>query len=1172
MTRPVSPLIDAEPATASVAGAAPDAAHETAETGIAAGADAAQARAEHGGAPIPTAQADDDGDPGATAEPMGAGRRAGRRRGRIGLWVLLSLPLVLVAFAFLLLLVSHQPLPAPQWLVARMEARANVALQGALTVHLRGGADLVVDEGITPRIRLHVVEIARPNGMPVAVFPELRMTLHAQPLLRGKIEPRSFRIRGAGVALRRKPDGSLDIELGGALALSGAGPENAAEAVKAFQAAFATPALRKVESIEADALELRVDDARLGRVWRVSNGNFRLTQEADRISVALGLDIGAADKVPASVALSTTIRKDSLETSFNAAVSSVASGDLALQSPALAWLSVLDAPISGTLRSGIDADGKLKRLDAALEIDAGVISPVPGVPPVPFNSGRVSLSYDTATARVTFTDLALDSRALRLQAEGSATLKGLANGLPQALLGQVSIKDLQVDPAGLFVTPARFSQGAVDLRLQLNPFTLDIGQAQLVEGGRRISAQGQIAADAKGWRVSLDAGVDAITRARLLALWPPALVPKTRDWIAQNVMTGELRQVKAALRLAPGEEPRLALGYDFSGAEVRVIKTLPPVEAGSGFATIEGNTQTLVVERGHVTAPQGGSVDVADTVMIVPDIRQKPAMAEVRMHARSSIPAVLSLLDEPPFKFLSKAGQPVDIAEGQAETRADLFLPLVDHLRPNDVTYKVTAALSNVSSSKVVPGRVVTAEHLQATVTPAGIVIEGPGLLSGVPVTARWQQDFGPAAQGHSTLAGTVEISPAALDAFAIGLPKGSVSGTGVGKIALVLDKDKPVRFTLSSDLVGVGLRVPEIGWSKAAATPGKLELAGAFGKPATVDRVMISAPGLDATGKVQLTAEGGLDSATFENATVGRWFKGAGKLIGRGQGRALDVDIASGTLDLRNLPASMGGGGAQASGGSTITARLSRVSVADDLMLGGMQGSFTTRGGFSGRFTGKVNGQAPVEGTVAPDPNGRAAVRIQAEDAGAVLNASGIFSRARGGKLDLVLHPTGNDGQYDGTASIRDIRVKDAPVLAAMLGAASGIGLLEQLSGEGLVFNEVEGAFRLTPEAVSITRGSATGASLGVTLTGLYRTGTEPGSGKLDMQGVVSPLYLINGIGELLTRRGEGVFGFTYRLTGTAARPEISVNPLSLLTPGMLRDIFRREPPKIGTDAATTK
>jgi hypothetical protein len=47
-----------------------------------------------------------------------------------------------------------------------------------------------------------------------------------------------------------------------------------------------------------------------------------------------------------------------------------------------------------------------------------------------------------------------------------------------------------------------------------------------------------------------------------------------------------------------------------------------------------------------------------------------------------------------------------------------------------------------------------------------------------------------------------------------------------------------------------------------------------------------------------------------------------------------------------------------------------------------------------------------------------------------------------------------------------------------------------------------------------------------------------------------------------VLTRRGEGLFGFNYRLRGTADDPQVSVNPLSILTPGMFRDIFRRPPP----------
>ena len=94
----------------------------------------------------------------------------------------------------------------------------------------------------------------------------------------------------------------------------------------------------------------------------------------------------------------------------------------------------------------------------------------------------------------------------------------------------------------------------------------------------------------------------------------------------------------------------------------------------------------------------------------------------------------------------------------------------------------------------------------------------------------------------------------------------------------------------------------------------------------------------------------------------------------------------------------------------------------------------------------------------------------------------------------------------------------------------------------------------------IDIQKGSAIGASLGVSLEGLYHSDTS----LLDMRGVVSPIYLLNGIGSILTRKGEGLFGFAYRLHGSASDPQVSVNPLSILTPGMFRDLFRAPAPTL--------
>ena len=118
-------------------------------------------------------------------------------------------------------------------------------------------------------------------------------------------------------------------------------------------------------------------------------------------------------------------------------------------------------------------------------------------------------------------------------------------------------------------------------------------------------------------------------------------------------------------------------------------------------------------------------------------------------------------------------------------------------------------------------------------------------------------------------------------------------------------------------------------------------------------------------------------------------------------------------------------------------------------------------------------------------------------------------------------------------------------------------------MDGQGLHFANVEADFRLTSDTVILKSASATGPSIGLSMDGTYDVNART----MRMQGVFSPLYLINGIGSVLTRKGEGVFGFNYTLDGPAAAPKVKVNPLSALTPGFLREIFRRPTPKVDGD-----
>jgi hypothetical protein len=186
--------------------------------------------------------------------------------------------------------------------------------------------------------------------------------------------------------------------------------------------------------------------------------------------------------------------------------------------------------------------------------------------------------------------------------------------------------------------------------------------------------------------------------------------------------------------------------------------------------------------------------------------------------------------------------------------------------------------------------------------------------------------------------------------------------------------------------------------------------------------------------------------------------------------------------------------------------------------------------------------------------------VTLRAADAGRALAAAGVFEEARGGTLSLTLAPEPQAGAWRGALEVDDVRLTSAPGLAALLDTLSIVGLLERMRGPGLLFTAIRASFRLTPGAVQLTSASAVGPSLGISADGIYDMAQD----RVDIRGVLSPIFFMNAIGQLVSREGEGLFGFNYRIRGPADDPEIFVNPLSLLTPGAFREIFRTEPPAL--------
>jgi hypothetical protein len=1107
-----------------------------------------------------TAEREEDGVDLAPPLPGGASYVQSRPRQRKR-WILLSVGTAILSFALALLvigliMVMGRSVALPGWVTQELEARVNAQIEGS-DIEITGLRVGLLDDQMRPTIELEGLWIRAGDDRPLMALPEVQVKLDTSELIQGRIALETLDIQNAQVNLVRDRSGQFSLALGSGLGSDEMAVGSVAEALEAVDALFEQPAMRELEEVRVAGVALYLDDQRLGRQLEVADGRLTLVNGANFLALSVAFDISMDGGAPSTLVLSADKAKGAGGGRFEAEFSQLRMRDVAEQVDTLNFLSLLDAPVDGSLRTEFGAEGELVSFRGMLDIGKGVLQPAPQAKALPLNRARTDIRYSSATGRLHLEGLEIDAPELRLGGQGYADLRDFEAGIPQTLLMQIRLADISLDPEGIFETPVTFAEGQADLRYRPNALRLDVGQLVLRDAGTEIVASGQVSVEEAGWLASVDAEIGTIAQSDLLAMWPTSAVAKTRNWLTTNIQSGELTNAAAALRVVPGQPANAAVTFDFEGANVRYMRTLPEVEQGRGYLSIAQNELTLAVHEGHVTVPSGGRLEVGGSVLQIPDIAQKDPVAEISLHAKGPIEAALSLLDEPPFEFLSKSGLATNLADGEADVIARLSVPLIRQLRVADVGYAVDARLSDVSSDSLIPERRLTASEMRLSARDGALVIEGPIEIDGIPANIAWQRALGREGGDGSTVTGTVELSPRMLETFNVALPEGSLAGQGVGELRIALSPSEPPALTLTSDLRGVGLRIDPLGWAKGPGEAGQLELRATLGQVPRIDRLNVSAAGLEAQGQVSVRPEGGLNRAIFSPLRVAGRLNSQVELIGRGRGVPVQIAVRGGSIDIRNF--GVGASGGRAAGGPPLDLTLDSLRVTDDIRIDGFRGQFSNASGLSGNFTGQVNGGATINGTVVPTDRGLA-VRIASDNGGGVIASTGLFRNARGGDMNLVLQPTGVPGEFNGQLTVLNTRIKKAPALADLLSALSVVGLLEQLSGDGILFSEVEAFFKLSPGGVRLRESRAVGPSMGITMDGVYSTAQR----RMQMQGVVSPIYLVNRpLGFLFSKKGEGLFGFTYQLTGAADAPKVNVNPLSVFTPGRFRDIFRRPPPQ---------
>ncbi|MEP1699126.1 MAG: AsmA-like C-terminal region-containing protein, partial [Paracoccaceae bacterium] len=954
--------------------------------------------------------------------------------------------------------------------------------------------------------------------------------------------------------IRRTADGSFAFQTG----QSDAPDQSIAEVLERVDNLFATPALEALSTVEAEGIVLSLEDARSGRIWQATNAQAIFRRTDSGLSVSINSDVFNGTDQVAGIQLSMSLNRATRVVDMGIRVEDMPGLDIAQQAPVLSFLSVLDAPISGSMRTQLDAEGAVSALAGTLDIAGGALRPDPGTPPVAFQSAKAYFTFDPDQQRIDFSEVSFVAEDGALLASGHSYLAELDGSWPQAFLGQFQVESATFDGGDVFDGPVALANLSADLRLRLDPFTVEIPQIAIDNEGTPITANALIEARDEGWHASVDATTPVISSERVLAFWPRAVAPITRGWLSNNLRAGTLRQTSAALRFHSGEKPNIGLSFNFEGGTVKFLREMPALTGAAGRAELTNNRFSLALEDGQVVAGTGDVINAAGSHFTIADTRPKPVIGVIDLATTGALQGSLSILNNPPLRIMERAGRGIDIAEATTEVRASVTIPLKDGILRSEVNYEVDATLRDVSSIKVAEGRSLTSPLLSLKGNTQALGVTGRAALDGVPLRVDWRQPLGAGAANGARVTGTVALSQQTIDAFDLPLPAGLISGNGQGSFDLALPNGAPPRLDLTSNLAGLRLSVPAIGYTKSADSTGAFSLSAILGDVPQVEALSLESSGLSLQGTLEFDDTGGFDGAAFERVQVGSWLDASVNVRSQPNG-APDIALTGGTFDLRRFSGLSGSGGGSGGARSDISLRLDRLIVSDGIALAPINGIFSpVGGGLSGSFEGRVNGNTPVRGTLSPS-NAGTALRVQAANAGGVLRDAGLTPNTSAGTLDLILTPVRDGpGTYDGQFLIEDIRLRNAPFMADLLDAVSVVGLIDQLSGPGIAFSSVDGRFRLNRRRIQLQQLAAVGGSLGISADGIY----DFAQSRMDIRGVISPVYFLNGIGSFLTRRGEGLFGFNYRVTGSAANPNVGVNPLSILTPGAFRELFRSAPP----------
>ncbi|MBH0239219.1 hypothetical protein [Methylobrevis albus] len=666
------------------------------------------------------------------------------------------------------------------------------------------------------------------------------------------------------------------------------------------------------------------------------------------------------------------------------------------------------------------------------------------------------------------------------------------------------------------------------------------------------------------------AGLSGVFRSmsvdRLKQLWPAPLQPAARSWVQEHLLGGTITDAEVDLAAAigdpAGDTGTATLTFRFHDVAFTPFGGSPVIRKAVGSGRLEGGRFTASLESGEVDLGDGRVLAVPAATFDVPNVLLDPPDGSATIDLAGSAGSMLALWQRLPLSNGIELGVTPGDVSGEGTARVAVSMPLIGDLQQEQITYDASVALGGLASKRPIAGRRLDDGEIRITLKEAIARITGRADIDGVDAAIDMTQPLTGAAG-----ASTVELRLGDEDRKKLGLDlTGLISGPIEVRLDSAVAADGTARQLATVDLAGAEVTLGPLGWRKARGVKGSARFTLTTTASGTrIDDFRFAARDARIEGALTLDRDGQPLSANFPVFRLAPGDRLSARVSRQDDG-VISIRLAGARFDARNLiksrirreDAGETGVGPGGKARAVVDVEIGSVQGFGDVSLEGVNMDVELDGEQVDKLsvTADSGAGAATSASLRPEGSGRR-LAVEVGDMGALLRFLDTYGRAYGGRATI----NGTVDRNGGLAARLDgqrWQIVGEPALSHL---ANAVPDNAGDAGEVVDIRRLIVDFALADGRLTLADGIVRSRTAGLTLQGdvdfrrevLQLSGSYMPAGAFD-----NLLGRIPILGQTLFAGGRaGLVGVTFRMSGPILEPVLSINPLSVVAPGVLRKLF---------------